>query len=295
MPTAKSTVILRIVLSAAVVSVFSWAIFFYPKPENKRPKLSPEESRQLLDQSKMLLKDHKYQEALLPTQKLYQAYPDDHIYIEQMAEIYDQMHQYKDEAEYWEKYRQHAPRPIAACPQIGMAYQKEGLSKEALAAFEWCLSLDPANSDSIYNLAHALERDGQYDRAAELYQRGLQLSPNYTDLQVGLARAQIHQDKLALAEESASNVLKQSPENTDALFVLGMAYYRGGDLVKARLNLEKGVKKADEDTDFHLLLGKIAEKEKKIPEAIEHYTRAAELSPNNKEIRAQLDELKAMK
>ena len=232
----------------------------------------------MLAQSKALLKDHKYQEALLPMQKLYQAYPDNHIYIEQMAQLYDEMHRYKEEAAFWEQFRQHAPRPITACPEIGQAYQKQGLTKEAIAAFGWCLSLDSTNTDSIFSLAHALERDAQFERAADLYGRGLRISPGYTDLRIGLARTQIHLDKIALAEETVGSVLKQAPQNTDALFVLGLAYYRDGDLVKARQYFEKGVKLADGNTDFHLFLGKIAEKEKKIPESIEHYARVAELN-----------------
>jgi tetratricopeptide (TPR) repeat protein len=290
LPISKTTVI-RLVLAVLILGLFYGALFYVPKT-TKKPELAPAESQSLLNLSKDLLKDRKYQEALVPAQKLYEAYPDNHIYIEQMADIYDQLHRYKEEAEFWERYRQHAPLPITACPEIGQAYQKAGMAKEAIAAFEWCLSLDTANTDSIFSLAHSLERNGEFDRAAEIYSRGLRISPDNSDLLIGLARVQIHLDKISQAEETAIRVLKKMPDNTDALFVLGMAYYWDGDLVHAREYLENGVKKAAGNSDFYILLGKIAEKEKKIPEAIQYYDKAVELNPEDREIRAHRDDLK---
>jgi tetratricopeptide (TPR) repeat protein len=290
MPITRATVF-RIALPLLVLGVAYLAIKQYPRGAG-RARLTPEESSALLDESKGLLKEHKYAEALAPSQKLYEAYPDNHIYIEQMADIYDQLHRYKEEAEFWERYRQHAPQPITACPRIGQAYQKQGMPKEAIFAFEWCLSLDPNNADFIFSLAHSLERNAEFERAAEVYARGIAISPDYSDLRIGLARAQIHLDKISQAEETALQVLKQTPDNTDALFVLGFAYYRGGDLVQARQYLEKGVKRAEGNTDFYVLLGQIAEKEKKLPEAIGYYDKAVELSPGDQEIRAHRDDLK---
>lgn len=276
-----------------VVSLIYGAIVLYPKA-TARPNLAPEDSHGLLNQSRNLLSDHKYDQALLPSQKLYEANPGNPVYIEQMAEIYDLLHRYKEETEFWERFRQYAPQPNAACPKIGQAYQKQGLSKKAISAFQWCLSLNPTNPDSIFNLALSFERDSQFDRAAEWYERGSTLAPDYADLQIGLARVQTHLGKFSEAEKTAGKVLERAPANTDALFALGMAYYRGGDLVQARTYFERGVKGADSNPDFHLFLGQLAEKERKITEAIVHYDRAVELKPDSQDIRKHRDELKAM-
>ena len=283
--------ILKAALAILVLGLFYWGLFILPKT-GERPVLTAEESRKLLEQSKSLLRARKFDEALVPTEKLYKAYPDDHIYIEQMADIYRATMRYGEESAMWEQFRQHAPRPITACPMIGQAYQNQGLLKEALAAYEWCLSLDPENTDSIFHLAHALERAGEWDRAAELYQRGLKISPEYADLRIGLARVLLHLDQPAQAKEEAASVVAISPDNSDALFALGMAYYQEGDYLQARQNLEKGVQISEGNVDFHVALGKLAEKENKSSEALRHYDRAVELSPENDEIRGLRDDLK---
>ena len=216
--------ILKITLTVVVLGLFYVALFMLPKG-TRRTNSTPDESRALLEKSKTLLKSDKYEEALAPAQKLYQAQPANPIYIEQVAVIYDRLHRYEEEAGLWEQYRQHASRPITACPQIGQAYQKQGKLKEAIAAYEWCLSLSPDDTDQVFNLAHALERTGEWDRSAELYRKGLKISPDNGDLRIGLARVLIHLDQPAQAREEAAKVLEKSPDNSDALFALGMAYY----------------------------------------------------------------------
>src|ERR1700736_2710230 len=72
-------------------------------------KLTPEESRALLAQSRKLLQEGKDLQALQPALKLSSIYPENYIYSQTVAEIYDRLGRYKEEAEYWEKFLQYAP------------------------------------------------------------------------------------------------------------------------------------------------------------------------------------------
>jgi len=255
--------------------------------------LTAEKSRELLNLSNTLFQEGKYPEALTPTLQLHAAFPEDHIYIGRLAEIYDRLGQYHEEAQLWEKFMEHAPLPIEACPQIGLAYEKQGLRQEAIGAFERCLALDPENRDSIFYLANSLERSNQLDRAAELYEHGISIAPNSPDLLLGLARINLRRGNVSAAKEGASIVLAKSPENTDAFLVLGLAYSEEGDLPHARMILQKGVKLADTSSALHAALARIAEREKNVPEAIQHYQRALELDPGNRDLADRLGALKA--
>lgn len=254
-------------------------------------RLTAEESAELWNRCTSLYEQGKYQEVLSDVSKLLAQYPGNHTYLEMAAKAYDQVGDYRHEAEYWEKYVDHAPIPVTACPQLGQAYQKEGKQKEALDAFERCLAFDPENTDSIFFFAHALEMDGQTDRAAELYERGLKIAPKYTDLQIGLARVELRQGKIREAKQTIMPTLAGTPPNSDALLVAGLVLRREGDLAGAKRYLERGEELSDSYTDIHVALAEIAEQEKNYSEAIKEYDRVLQQQPENQVIRAKRDAL----
>ncbi|MFO0983149.1 MAG: YaiO family outer membrane beta-barrel protein [Planctomycetota bacterium] len=68
----------------------------------------------------------RYQEALAPSLEL-QRVPGNHVYLERLAEIYDHLGRFAEEAAMWEQYLLHAPTPVEACPRISEAYRKQEL------------------------------------------------------------------------------------------------------------------------------------------------------------------------
>src|SRR5207302_9508486 len=114
-------------LTFLVIGYF--ALFFHKNqvasshhPGNRA--LTPEDSQRIALQRKSLTDQGRYRDALEPTLTLYTAYPGNHIYIGRLVEIYDHLGQYDQESAYWEKYLDHAPTPIEACPQVGQSYWK---------------------------------------------------------------------------------------------------------------------------------------------------------------------------
>src|SRR4029077_4307353 len=140
---------LLIFLPLAFLALASIALFsrhgLFGFGRSQKPTLTPQESQQLSDLSKSLVSEGRYQDALDPTLALYRVYPGNHIYIGRLAQIYDHLGRYGEESKYWEKYLDHAPTPIEGCPMIGQAYWKQGeqFEKQAIAAYERCLALDP--------------------------------------------------------------------------------------------------------------------------------------------------------
>jgi tetratricopeptide (TPR) repeat protein len=276
-----------------LIALFYVVAVYQPSLHTTSPLSSttPEQSSKLWEECNSLFRAGKYQQALPGVLKLHQHYPGNHIYIEMAAEIYDHLGRYDQEADFWEQYFGRAPNPVAACPQIGQAYLKQGKQKEAISAFERCLARDPENSDSIFFLAHALELSGQTGRAAELYQRGVEIAPDYTDLQLGLARIRLRQGKDAEAKQIALKALAKSPQNVDALLVAGLSFTRENNPVKARQYLEEGLKLADDDPDFHFAIARLDEEEKNFSDAIREYNRILQVQPDNANARAKRDAL----
>lgn len=291
MQSKKST--LLAISMPLVVALFYAVVLLRPWGHAASPpkRVTAEESSKLWEQCNSLFRQGNYQEALPGVLKLHETYPNNHIYIEMAAEIYDHLGRYEQEAEFWEQYFDRAPNPVTACPQIGQAYWKQDKEKEAISAFERCLARDPENSDSIFFLAHALELTGQPGRAAELYQRGLKIAPEYSDLQLGVARIWLRQGKVDQAKQIAVKVVRKSPQNVDALLLAGLACLREKNLTAARLYLEQGVKLSDGYLDFHFALATLAEDEKNFPEAIREYDRILKDRPNDPVALARRDAL----
>ncbi|MDP8980520.1 MAG: tetratricopeptide repeat protein [Acidobacteriota bacterium] len=239
----------KFALPVAVLYLFYWALIVNPWVDESAASsgtqtangLSADAVRDLVDQSKKLLQEKKYEQALPLMLRVHKAYPESHIYIEHLATIYAALGRFGEEAQMWEKFLQYAPMPAEGCPQIGQAYEKQNKLVEAEKAFERCYIIEP-NSDNILFYAHAVEMKGDYKKAAALYEQGVKRSPNYGDISVGLARVQMFTGQSAKAKERVLAVLKRSPDNVDALLVAGMACTRTGDFALARKYLEHGLK-----------------------------------------------------
>ena len=271
----------RIVMVAAALGVFCWGVYWMPAPGGRKSGLSPEKARALQDESAVMRRYGNWARALPPTQQLHEAYPESHIYIQELAEIYHHLSRYREEAAMWEAFWMRAPLPIEACPQIGDAYQSQGLAKQAIGVLERCLAVEPESPDQMFYLAHTLERNGEIERAAALYAHGLAVRPGDPDLTIGLARLRLRQGKYAECRALAGSVIERTPNNPDALLVLGLLSTREGRRTEARNYLERGVRAADGYADLHLALANLAEQDANLEAAIYQYRRVAELDKNN--------------
>jgi tetratricopeptide (TPR) repeat protein len=253
------------------------------------PELTEEDSRKLLEASKALRREGHPNKALKLLSRLRAAYPQNHIYIQETADLYHQTGQFKEEAAAWEDFMKVSPQPVESCPQIGIAYQQIGQAAQAISAFQRCVEADSKNLDFAYYLAYEYEITQQFNKAAETYLKAISHDRNNFDLRVGLARVRMHQSDYSQAMKISGGVLKQSPSNVDAMLVMGLSLWHQGDLARARKYLEKGVNLANDYADFYVALGRIAEQENQKRKAREAYTQSLRLQPNNHEIAQRLE------
>jgi tetratricopeptide (TPR) repeat protein len=281
----------RLLVAVAALGVFWCGLRWLPAPREPGNGLNPETARALQEESAVMRRYGKWSRALQPTLKLHAAFPESHIYLAQLAEIYEHLGRYREEAAAWEEFWVRAPMPIEACPQIAESYREQGLPQRAIEALERCLALAPDSPDQIFYLARAVERNGDADRAATLYTRGLAIKPDNSDLAIGLARVLLRQGKLGEARALAGNIVARSPKDPDALLVLGLVCAREGRRVEAREYLERGVQAADRYADLHLALANLAEQDANLNLAILQYRRVTELDKSNDEAARRLQVL----
>lgn len=250
----------RFLLPCFVLYSAWWCLYENPfvdegAEEEKENAISNERAQRLLARSRALFDERRFEASLAPTLQLYQAFPENGIYINQLARIYHELERWKDEAAMWEQFLVYSPMPVEACPQIGVAYRKLGNEADAYKAFERCLAIEE-NSDNLLFMAHALEKQGQYVKADELYGKALKRAPDYTDVVLGKARCEIRRGKAATAKERVLKVLKSLPDNADALLAAGMACLDNGEYREARSYLSRGRSVRPTDNDFRVLLAK---------------------------------------
>ena len=102
-----------------------------------------------------------------PTIELTRALPNQQVYAERLALIYQHLGRPAEEAAAWERVAAASPTPIDACPALPDAYVRAaGLTDQALDAFERCAAFEPGNTDMLFFLGRARERSGRVEQAA---------------------------------------------------------------------------------------------------------------------------------
>lgn len=170
-------------------------------------------------ESRKLIRTGQYQAALEYTNKLLKAFPKNYVHLDQAARIYQKLGDYPKEAAMLEKFIPVASDPSEACPRISQAYRAMGEKKAMLRAAQSCLSLNPGNSDFLFEMALSYERFGDYDKALKTYLEGKNLFTNYLDFKIGYARVLEVQGKSEKAWSEISEVLVKSSVNEDAQIV----------------------------------------------------------------------------
>jgi tetratricopeptide (TPR) repeat protein len=287
--------IFSIFLSLFVLAIFYTVIFLIPNDlifsQENSLKLSPEKSRELLTLSKNYLANKKYLEALDLTKQLVKSYPNNHIYLDQLASIYKELKEYQKEAETLEKFLVVAPIPSTACADLQEAYKKQNKIKEMIDICTRCLALEPQNGDLLFYLARSYELDKQYDKARETYEIGRKQDPNYLDHSVGIARVNFYQNDIKQAEDLLNFVLVKNPKFVDALLLIGLIEHKKGNNSKAKSYLEEGILITPNYMDFYFVLVNIAEQEKDTALAIKYCEQALKIDPNNEEIKKKFYDL----
>lgn len=169
-----------------------------------------------VDHARISIQKHNFSEALSETLKLVDAFPKNHIYLNQAATLYFELGKRDEEAAMLERFFLSAPEPSEACPRLPEAYRAQQAFMKMLDAAKRCLALEPQNSDFLLELGLSFERAGQPQEALEIFQKGAVQFPEYFDFSIGHARVLLHLGETQKAWDEIMIVIKYRPELTDA-------------------------------------------------------------------------------
>jgi tetratricopeptide (TPR) repeat protein len=183
-----------------------------------------------------------------------------------------------------------AKRPENARAQfnLGAVLLNAGREREAAAALERAVRLEPEHGEARNALANAWARLGEFARAWPQYEEAVRLRPGAAKAWYDYGSALLKAGDAKGATERLERAVALRPEWAEARNELGNAYFESGDAgraveqYEAAIRLEPGLAEARYNAGSACLeLGRVAA-------AVEHFTAAAKLKPQDAEVRNNL-------
>lgn len=147
---------------------------------------------------------------------------------------------------------------------LGAIYLELGRTEEAAREFRESLLINRGDADAYHLLGQALVASGRTDEGIESYRKALRLVPNFPDVYVQLQR-----------------VYELSGDRNRADFARGMLLYGEGDYERAAETLRRAAEAVPDMAEVYLGLAMVYEKQKRLPEALESYRRAAAIDESS--------------
>jgi tetratricopeptide (TPR) repeat protein len=171
---------------------------------------------------------------------------------------------------------------LASAALLDNSYEEfEQYSKEII-------KINPGNLRARMNLAeHYIIRGKLQDAVNELTEIKEKL-PSYPRVNHLLARVYLAQGDLVEAKKMAQLELKMNPNLDSAFYIVGEVYRQAREYREAVSNFEKAVSKNGKSVEALMGLAWIRLNQNLASEALDLYTRAVKIEPNNAEIHRQL-------
>lgn len=148
-----------------------------------------------------------------------------------------------------------APRYAAAHLNVGIALEASGDTGGAIRCYETALELDPQDAFARYNLGKLLFSQGAPDRAAPLLSEALQLKPDFPDALVVLAAIQEALAKPADALAALQAALRLRPDDRLALRNCGVLLGKLRRWAEAESCLRRAIATDTDDAEAACALG----------------------------------------
>lgn len=179
-----------------------------------------------------------------------------------------------------------SPRNAEAHALLGMALQKHGHYKEAVASQRRALTLNPRLVALHGVLAAALYELGDYDGAANAYRRALASQPHDADLQRGLSECLRLCGQVDAALDNARRAVALAPQGVDELMALGLAQRRAGDAGAAADSFRKVTEIDPGHLEAWIDRGQAELQARRFDDALRSMDGALELAPGNPRVLA---------
>ncbi len=227
------------------------------------------------------------------------------------GDIYQQMQQYEESVEAYQKATELNAWSFHDFFNLGRVYQVMKKFAQAVRAYVRACELQPEHLQAHINTAKCYNQLQQYDNALLYAQRAEQIEPNVTELQQILGDAYEGKEDYEQAISSYKRALELDADNPQVMTALAVAYLRTNRNEPARQLLTSAVELDPQNgrayrhlafcylrlyeenasryrqlvqqgtTDKTLLEGMFGRGDEMVAKAIDNYTRAIEMDPDD--------------
>jgi predicted O-linked N-acetylglucosamine transferase (SPINDLY family) len=166
---------------------------------------------------------------------------------------------------------------------LGGLLRVQGRLKEAIHCHQTAQSLEPAAAASAANLATTLQSAGQHAAAVDWYKKALELKPEWLEIMDGLAHSLMLLERFKEALPVLMRVAKAQPDSQMHLAKLAAALREANQPGEAVEIAEILVRQSPENYAFRLLLGACLSRVGRCVEAMEQYSQARRIKPEERE------------
>jgi tetratricopeptide (TPR) repeat protein len=188
---------------------------------------------------------------------------------------------YRDALSELETLLREDPDDLDAQLRMGLVYGELKEYPKAIAQLTKILSARPAELRVRDYLGLMYEELKEYDKAIEAYQANLKVQPSYTDGHLHLGFLYYRLKQSAEAVPHLVEVVKQNPKQSDAYLLLGLTYLQSEQYASASQAFEEGIRYNPGNPDLLFNLGTVYDKLNRFDDVVQTMESALKLDPKH--------------
>ncbi len=228
---------------------------------------SPDNATILLYLGGLYYKVKDYDSAEEVFKKAEKINPSDTTIIFWLGTVAEEKKDWKEAIKYFEILKEKEETPMLLA-RLSYYYSFAGKNSKASECLEKAVKLDPKNPNLYYLAALSFSDLKKYSVAKKNFDEAIKLKPDFADAYFHMGIMYDDWGKFPEAEESLEKAIEIDPKNSAALNYLGYSYAeRGIKLEKAEALLQKALSLDPGNPAFLDSMGWVYYKEDKVPEA----------------------------
>ena len=182
------------------------------------------------NETRLLLKQKKIDEALVVARKTNKLFPEDIEGMNILGSCLRANNRFGESLKYLNKAIELNPNYAEAYNNMGLVLKDQGKFDEAIEAHKKCISLKPFRAEAYNNLGNTLKEQGGFDQALENYNKAILLKPDYPDAYNNVGLMLHYQDKSYEAIKTYKKAISLKPDYAEAHQNLGLTLLNIGKL-----------------------------------------------------------------
>lgn len=163
---------------------------------------------------------------------------------------------------------------------LGELYITQGRPREALAAYQQALTLQPSEAEHYLRISNIWRGQGDYARALAVLKQGVEEAAAPAPLYTLMAELYVQLDEQAEALALLEGALAEAADQSGILLALG-AIYESTDAERAEAWYDELLESHADDASIHMAAGDFYRQSERVEDAIAAVQRAIELSPQD--------------